>query len=43
MAGLSIWTYLYGSEAEGVAASMSGEFQRILNEVAAGFAPEQGS
>lgn len=43
MAGLSIWTYLYGSEAEGVATSISGEFQRILDEVAAGFAPDEGS
>ena len=39
MSGISIWTYLYGDRAEAATASSKGEFQRIVEEVAAGFAP----
>lgn len=39
MSGLSVWTYLYGPDAEAVSAASKGEFQRILDTVAAGLTP----
>lgn len=39
MSGISIWTYLYGPNAESASAEMSGAFQAVADRVAAGFAP----
>jgi len=38
MSGISIWTYLYGANAEAASADMKA-FQAVADGVAAGFAP----
>lgn len=37
MSSLSVWTYLYGPDAEAVSVASKGDFQRILDTVSAGF------
>lgn len=42
MSGISIWTYLYGPDAKAATESTKGEFQRIVEAVAAELQPEAG-